>query len=45
MVMRFFLALAEEELLYNFYLNVTHWASVSVSANCEANCSYINIHT
>ena len=35
---------AEEELLYNFYLNVTHWASVNVNADSEANCSSINIH-
>ena len=35
----------EEELLYNFYLNVTHWASVSVIADSEANCSSLNLHT
>ena len=36
---------SEEESLYNFYLKVTHWAYVSVSADSEANCSSINIHT
>ena len=34
----------EEELLYNLYLNATHWAYVSASADSKANCSSTNCY-